>query len=117
MRCRRSKRAWEGKHPVITLHAARHVCASLWVPAGVDFKAISSYMGHANISVTMDLYAHLQPGPGQTDTDKLAALLSGWILYSFPVPVPNRVPGSPEKVPICRREAESMVSLETRFRG
>jgi len=29
--------------------------------AGVNAKALQSYMGHANIAVTMDLYGHLMP--------------------------------------------------------
>jgi integrase len=45
----------------ITLHEARHTAVSLLVGAGVNVKAISTYMGHANISITLDRYAHLFP--------------------------------------------------------
>jgi hypothetical protein len=51
------------------------------VAAGADFKAISTYMGEPIISVTMELYANRQPGQGQTDADKVAALPSGRLLY------------------------------------
>jgi hypothetical protein len=40
----------------ITLHDARHTCASLWIPAGVHIKAISTFMGHASVTITLDRY-------------------------------------------------------------
>jgi site-specific recombinase XerD len=46
----------------ITLHDARHTCATFLIHAGVNAKAVSAFMGHANISVTFDLYGHLIPG-------------------------------------------------------
>jgi integrase len=46
----------------ITLHACRHTFASYMIAAGVNAKALSTYMGHANISITLDLYGHLMPG-------------------------------------------------------
>jgi integrase len=46
----------------ITLHECRHTFASLMIAAGVNAKALSTYMGHANISITLDRYAHLMPG-------------------------------------------------------
>lgn len=46
----------------ITLHEARHTYASLMIAAGVNAKALSTYMGHANISITLDRYGHLMPG-------------------------------------------------------
>jgi len=35
--------------PVLTLHGARHTFASLMIVAGVDAKALSTFVGHANI--------------------------------------------------------------------
>jgi integrase len=32
------------------------------ITAGVNAKALSTYMGHANISITLDRYGHLMPG-------------------------------------------------------
>ena len=40
----------------ITLHHARHTYASLMIAAGVNAKALSTFMGHANIGITLDLY-------------------------------------------------------------
>jgi integrase len=46
----------------ITPHACRHTFASLMIAAGVNAKALSTFMGHANISITLDRYGHLMPG-------------------------------------------------------
>lgn len=46
----------------ITLHECRHTFASLMIAAGVNAKALSTYMGHATISITLDRYGHLMPG-------------------------------------------------------
>jgi integrase len=46
----------------IFLHECRHTFASLMIAAGVTAKALSTYMGHANISITLDRYGHLMPG-------------------------------------------------------
>jgi integrase len=46
----------------ITLHECRHTFASLMIAAGVNGKALSTYMGHANIAITFDRYGHLMPG-------------------------------------------------------
>jgi integrase len=60
---RRAQRFWAaaGIDP-IGLHEARHTCASTWIAAGVNAKALSTYLGHANISVTFDRCGHLIPG-------------------------------------------------------
>ena len=46
----------------ITLHEARHTCASLLIAAGVNAKALSVIMGHATIATTFDTYGHMMPG-------------------------------------------------------
>jgi len=60
---RRADRAWKtaglGR---LRLHQARHAYASFMIAAGVNAKALSSFMGHSSIKVTFDLYGHLMPG-------------------------------------------------------
>jgi len=60
---RRAQRAWKraGLEP-IGLHEARHTFASVLIAAGVNAKAITTYMGHASIKTTYDLYGKLMPG-------------------------------------------------------
>lgn len=59
----RMRAAWSaaGMTP-LGFHEGRHTFASLMIAAGVNAKALSSYMGHANIAVTFDRYGHLMPG-------------------------------------------------------
>jgi integrase len=60
---RRAQRAWKraGLEP-IGLHEARHTFASVLIAAGVNAKAITTYMGHASIQTTYDVYGKLMPG-------------------------------------------------------
>lgn len=46
----------------IGLHEARHTYASIAIAAGVNAKALSTYMGHSSIQITFDRYGHLMPG-------------------------------------------------------
>jgi len=41
------------------MHALRHACASLWIEAGKNPKAIQTLMGHSTIQMTYDVYGHL----------------------------------------------------------
>ena len=59
----------------ITLHECRHTFASLMIAAGVNAKALSEYMGHANITITFDRYGHLMPG----NEEEAAGLLDAYL--------------------------------------
>lgn len=60
---KRAGRAWKAAELApITLHEARHTFASFMIAAGVNAKALSTYMGHASIAITLDRYGHLMPG-------------------------------------------------------
>jgi integrase len=69
---------WQ-KHKLepITLHECRHTLASLMIRAGVNVKALASYMGHASITITLDRYGHLLPGNESEAASLLDALLVG----------------------------------------
>jgi integrase len=60
---RRARRAWR-KHGLepIGLHECRHTYAAFMIAAGVNAKALSAYMGHSSITMTLDRYGHLMPG-------------------------------------------------------
>lgn len=42
-------------------HAFRHFAVSLWRAGGIDWPVISRWVGHTNVSFTIDTYAHLFP--------------------------------------------------------
>jgi integrase len=61
--------------PPISLHECRHTFASLMIAAGVNAKALSTYMGHSSITITLDRYGHLMPG----NETQAAELLDGYL--------------------------------------
>ncbi len=72
----RSRRAWKeaGLTP-IGLHEARHTCASVLIAAGVNAKAITTFLGHSSIQVTFDRYGHLMPGAADEARELVDAYL------------------------------------------
>ena len=75
----RATTAWKraGRNP-ITLHECRHTFASLMIAAGVNPKALQTFMGHASITVTLDRYGHLFPG----SEGEAAVLLDAYLAES-----------------------------------
>jgi integrase len=59
-----------------TLHECRHGYASLMIAAGVNIKALSTFMGHSNIRITLDQYGHLLPGAENEAAGLLDAFLA-----------------------------------------
>lgn len=56
-----------------TVHDLRHTFASLAVKAGANVKALQNALGHANASMTLDVYSHLF----NDDLDALGEKLGG----------------------------------------
>jgi integrase len=75
----RADTAWKG-HELerITLHELRHTCASIFIAAGVNAKALSTYLGHASIQITLDRYGHLMPG----NEDEAVALVDAYLEHA-----------------------------------
>jgi integrase len=48
------------------------------IAAGVRTKALSTFMGHATISITLDRYGHLMPGA----EDEAAGLMDAYLQRS-----------------------------------
>lgn len=59
----RANRSWiKAQLSPIGLHECRHTFASILIAAGVNAKALSTYLGHSSIQITLDRYGHLMPG-------------------------------------------------------
>ncbi|MGE0065839.1 MAG: tyrosine-type recombinase/integrase [Dehalococcoidia bacterium] len=73
---KRARKAWKaaGLAP-IGLHECRHTYASFMIAAGINAKALSTYMGHSSISITLDRYGHLLPGNEGQAAEMLADYL------------------------------------------
>ena len=73
---RRARKSWkEAKLSPIGLHECRHTYAAFMIAAGVNPKALSTYMGHSSITVTLDRYGHLMPGSEREAAGMLATYL------------------------------------------
>jgi len=59
----------------IGLHECRHSYAAYMIAAGINPKALSTYMGHSSITITLDRYGHLLPG----NETQAAHLLDTWL--------------------------------------
>jgi integrase len=72
----RAERLWrEAGLAPIGLHECRHTFAALLIDSRVNPKAISTFMGHASISITLDRYGHLFPG----SEDEAAQLVDAYL--------------------------------------
>ena len=46
----------------LRFHDLRHTSATLLLRAGVHPKVVSERLGHAGVSITLDIYSHVLPG-------------------------------------------------------
>lgn len=62
------------KVPYIKPHGIRHTCGTHLVAAGISPKAVSLLLGHASVTITLQLYAHPQADELRMAAEKLADL-------------------------------------------
>ena len=58
------------------LHECRHTHASLLLQQGIHPKVVQERLGHANISITLDVYSHLTKGIQQAAALRFDAALA-----------------------------------------
>ena len=61
--------------PRIRLHDLRHTCATILLSMGQHPKYVQELLGHANISITLDVYSHVLPGMGDSLADAMDGAL------------------------------------------
>jgi integrase len=66
-------RSRAGISPRFRVHDLRHTAASLMIQAGYPPKMLQEIMGHASITMTLDLYGHLYPGDMDRYADRLGS--------------------------------------------
>ena len=54
-------------------HTFRHTFATRCFEAGVSPKVVQSYLGHATLQMTMDLYTHVMPEKLNSDIERIAS--------------------------------------------
>jgi integrase len=61
----------------IGVHGLRHTWATLALRAGVPIKVVSQRIGHADLAVTMQVYAHALDGDDATAAETTATAIFG----------------------------------------
>ncbi len=52
-------------------HTFRHTFATRCFEAGIDPKVVQTYLGHASLKMTMDLYTHVTEDKSMLDIEKI----------------------------------------------
>ncbi len=60
----------------VRLHDLRHGFATALLRAGVNVKVVSEALGHSRTAFTLDVYAHVLPGMGETVATAIEAALA-----------------------------------------
>ena len=60
-------------HP-LPVHSLRHTYTSLMAEAGIPIETISRQLGHANSSVTREIYMHVTDKMRKADNERLDAV-------------------------------------------
>jgi len=63
--------------PLIRLHDLRHTHATGLLVLGVHPKVVQERLGHATITITLDLYSHVIPSLGRAAADSWGAARRG----------------------------------------
>ncbi len=63
--------------PQIRFHDLRHTCATLLLESGVQAKTVQEMLGHANIALTLQTYAHVLPSMRSDAAAKMDEALGG----------------------------------------
>jgi integrase len=58
-------------------HDLRHTAASLLLAMGTDLRVVQEVLGHSQITLTADTYAHVLPALLETALGKMEALFGG----------------------------------------
>jgi integrase len=63
--------------PDIHFHDLRHTAATLLLKRGVHVKVVSEMLGHASISITLGIYAHVLPNMQRDAADMASKMFGG----------------------------------------
>ena len=66
------------------LYDLRHFFATQQLAAGMDVTTVSYLMGHASVTMTLNVYSHYLPAKGRESVDLVARLREAWTRESAP---------------------------------
>lgn len=92
--------------PVLTLepigfHEARHTFASLMIAAGVNVKALATFMGHSSVAITLDRYGHLMPGGEEEAATRIDSYLERANTQARLAQIEDRAPVARQSAPLA----------------
>lgn len=64
-------RSFDDQFPVFSGHTFRHTFATRCFENGIEAKVVQSYLGHASLKMTMDLYTHVTEEKASVDIEKI----------------------------------------------
>ena len=64
-------RSFDNEFPKFSGHTFRHTFATRCFEAGVQPKVVQSYLGHASLKMTMDLYTHITEEKANSDIERI----------------------------------------------
>ena len=64
-------RSFDSQFEVFSGHTFRHTFATRCFENGIDTKVVQSYLGHASLKMTMDLYTHVSEEKSSLDIEKI----------------------------------------------
>ena len=76
--------------PYLSVHGLRHSWATLALQAGVHPKIVQERLGHSTISITLDIYSHVNPAMDVDAANTVAALIRARFCDQQAVLTPQR---------------------------
>jgi integrase len=77
----------------IRFHDFRHTCATLLLSKNINPKVGSEMLGHASISITLDIYSHLLPDMQEKAARPWRKRSGNWLLHGCRTKAPERIRG------------------------
>ena len=69
--------------PHIRFHELRHSCASILIAAGWTLKDVQEWLGHSDVKMTANIYAHLDTARKTNIAESLAGRFGGQVVDSW----------------------------------
>ena len=61
--------------PHMRFHDLRHACATLMLAQGEQARVVMETLGHSQVGMTMNIYAHVMPVVQRDAADRMDALI------------------------------------------
>ena len=101
-----------------TFHDLRHTFATMMIGQGTDIRTVADWLGHAQPSVTLDIYADVAPEAKRDSLKKMKACfdldMDG--MFGEPEPDPHALPPSGVRGLVFTVEQLELMLAEARRR-